>query len=265
MQLEHLSIDGRRKLPLLPLLGFQALLGRWLRWALLAVLALGWQAAMATPPALPPMPEIVVDVPDPQPGIPVDEFEMKFSFIRLENGLHGKIKFKVVGANHQDLTGIEVPAELPLDSPGPTAEAKFRPKFLKEGWYRISANFESNTFNSKIQFSILLYQGRIYYEWIGGRLLSSMVRANLQDNVEYKKIVSKVNRKQAQWEKNHTEKSYDNPFEKWLTKEELDRLADIVSQERKRLYKAIYLNSNKWKKKNRGSTQENIERRYNTN
>ena len=249
MQLEHLSIDGRRKLPLLPLLGFHALLGRWLRWALLAVLALGWQAAMATPPALPPMPEIVVDVPDPQPGIPVDEFEMKFSFIRLENGLHGKIKFKVVGANHQDLTGIEVPAELPLDSPGPTAEAKFRPKFLKEGWYRISANFESNTFNSKIQFSILLYQGRIYYEWIGGRLLSSMVRANLQDNVEYKKIVSKVNRKQAQWEKNHTEKSYDNPFEKWLTKEELDRLADIVSQERKRLYKAIYLNSNKWKKK----------------
>ena len=81
MQLEHLSIDGRRKLPFC---GFHALLGRWLRWALLAMLALGWQAAMATPIYVEPGSEIVVDVPNPQPGIPVDEFEMKFSFIRLE-------------------------------------------------------------------------------------------------------------------------------------------------------------------------------------
>ena len=43
MQLEYLSLDGRRKLPFC---GFHALLGRWLRWALLAMLALGWQAAM---------------------------------------------------------------------------------------------------------------------------------------------------------------------------------------------------------------------------
>ena len=34
MQLEHLSIDGRRKLPFC---GFHVLLGRWLRWALLAI------------------------------------------------------------------------------------------------------------------------------------------------------------------------------------------------------------------------------------
>ena len=43
MQLEYLSLDGRRKLPFC---GFHALLGRWLRWALLAMLALGWLAAM---------------------------------------------------------------------------------------------------------------------------------------------------------------------------------------------------------------------------
>ena len=67
MQLEHLSIDGRRKLPFCI---FHALLGRWLWWALLAMLALGWQAAMATPPAIEPMAEIVVDVPDPPLGMP---------------------------------------------------------------------------------------------------------------------------------------------------------------------------------------------------
>ena len=67
MQLEHLSIDGRRKLPFC---GFHALLGRWLRWDLLAMLALGWQAAMATPPAMEPMAEIVVNIPDPQLGMP---------------------------------------------------------------------------------------------------------------------------------------------------------------------------------------------------
>ena len=186
MQLEHLSIDGRRKLPFC---GFHALLGRWLRWALLAMLALGWQAAMATPIYVEPGSEIVVDVPNPQPGIPVDEFEMKFSFIRLEKGLHGKIKFKVVGANHQDLTGIEVPAELPLDSPGPTAEAKFRPKFLKAGWYHILADFESNEFNGGIQFSILLYNGKVYYSWIGTDLLHSMARFSLRNHDEYQSLV----------------------------------------------------------------------------
>ena len=67
MQLKHLSIDGRRKLPFC---SFHALLGRWLRWAFLAMLALGWQAAMATPPAMEPMAEIVVDVPDPPLGMP---------------------------------------------------------------------------------------------------------------------------------------------------------------------------------------------------
>ena len=198
MQLEHLSIDGRRKLPFC---SFHALLGRWLRWALLAMLALGWQAAMATPPAMEPMAEIVVDVPNPQPGIPVDEFEMKFSFIRLEKGLHGKARFQVVDANHGDLTGIEVPSELLLDSPGPTAEVKFKPRFLKEGWYGITVDFESNEFNGGVRFSILLYREKVYYNWIGSNLLSSMASHRLKDNHEYQKLVSKVNRKQAQWEK----------------------------------------------------------------
>ena len=43
-----------------------------------------------------------------------DEFEMKLSLIRLQEGLYGKAKFKTVETNHQDLTGIEVLAELPL-------------------------------------------------------------------------------------------------------------------------------------------------------
>ena len=43
-----------------------------------------------------------------------DEFEMKLSLIRLQEGLYGKAKFKAVETNHQDLTGIEVLAELPL-------------------------------------------------------------------------------------------------------------------------------------------------------
>ena len=250
MQLEHLSIDGRRKLPFC---GFHALLGRWLRWALLAMLALGWQAAMATPPAMEPMAEIVVDVPNPQPGIPVDEFEMKFSFIRLEKGLHGKARFQVVDANHGDLTGIEVPSELLLDSPGPTAEVKFKPRFLKEGWYGITVDFESNEFNGGVRFSILLYREKVYYNWIGSNLLSSMASHRLKDNHEYQKLVSKVNRKQAQWGKNHSERSYDNPFEKWLTKEELDRVTDIFSQEKKNLYEDIYRNSNAWKEKKKES------------
>ena len=67
MQLEHLSIDGRRKLLFR---GFHALLGRWLRRAFLAMLALGWQAVMATPPAMEPIAEIVVNIPDPQLGMP---------------------------------------------------------------------------------------------------------------------------------------------------------------------------------------------------
>ena len=240
MQLEHLSIDGRRKLPLL---GFQALLGRWLRWALLAVLALGWQAAMATPPALPPMPEIVVDVPNPQPGIPVDEFEMKFSFIRLENGLHGKIKFKVVGANHRDLTGIEVPAELPLDSPGPTAEAKFKPVFHREGWYDIDADFESNEFNGGSRFSILLYRGKVYYDWVGRDLLDSMILASLKDHKEYQMLLMEAKRKRDAWQKKNPDEELLDSIGTWLSETKAKRLSEIARQERSRLYRSIYQNS----------------------
>ena len=250
MQLKHLSIDGRRKLPFC---GFHALLGRWLRWALLAMLALGWQAAMATPPAMEPMAEIVVDVPNPQPGIPVDEFEMKFSFIRLEKGLHGKIKFKVVGANHRDLTGIEVPAELPLDSPGPTAEAKFRPKFLKAGWYHISADFESNEFNGGIQFSILLHNGKVYYDWLGTNLLHSMARFSLRNHDEYQSLVSKVNKKHEQWKKNHPGEEEPLPFERWLSKEELKRISEIVLEEEDRIYRSIQQESNSHPEKSEDS------------
>ena len=250
MQLEHLSIDGRRKLPFC---GFHALLGRWLRWALLAMLALGWQAAMATPPAMEPMAEIVVDVPNPQPGIPVDEFEMKFSFIRLEKGLHGKIKFKVVGANHRDLTGIEVPAELPLDSPGPTAEAKFRPKFLKAGWYHILADFESNEFNGGIQFSILLYNGKVYYSWIGTDLLNSMARFNLRNHDEYQSLVSKFNKKRDQWKKSHPGEEELLFSERWLSKEESKRATEIVLEEEGRIYRSIQQESNSHPEKSEDS------------
>ncbi len=253
MQLEHLSIDGRRKLPFC---GFHALLGRWLRWALLAMLALGWQAAMATPPAMEPMAEIVVDVPNPQPGIPVDEFEMKFSFIRLEKGLHGKIKFKVVGANHRDLTGIEVPSELPLDSPGPTAEAKFKPKFLKAGWYDILANFESNEFNGGIQFSILLYHGKVYYDWIGTNLLSSMARFSLRNHDEYQSLVSKVSKRHEQWKKNHPGEEELLPFERWLSKEELKRISEIVRGEEGRIYRSIQQESNSRPEKSEDSDKK---------
>ena len=250
MQLEHLSIDGRRKLPFC---GFHALLGRWLRWALLAMLALGWQAAMATPPAMEPMAEIVVDVPNPQPGIPVDEFEMKFSFIRLEKGLHGKIKFKVVGANHRDLTGIEVPAELPLDSPGPTAEAKFRPKFLKAGWYHILADFESNEFNGGIQFSILLYSGKVYYSWVGTDLLNSMARFNLRNHDEYQSLVSKFNKKRDQWKKSHPGEEELLFSERWLSKEESKRATEIVLEEEGRIYRSIQQESNSHPEKSEDS------------
>ena len=250
MQLEHLSIDGRRKLPFC---GFHALLGRWLRWALLAMLALGWQAAMATPIYVEPGSEIVVDVPNPQPGIPVDEFEMKFSFIRLEKGLHGKIRFKVVGANHRDLTGIEVPAELPLDSPGPTAEAKFRPKFLKAGWYHILADFESNEFNGGIQFSILLYNGKVYYSWIGTDLLHSMARFSLRNHDEYQSLVSRVNKKHEQWKKNHPGEEELLPFERWLSKEELKRISEIVRGEEGRIYRSIQQESNSHPEKSEDS------------
>ena len=249
MQLEHLSIDGRHKLPFC---SFHALLGRWLRRALLAMLALGWQAAMATPPAMEPMAEIVVDVPNPQPGIPVDEFEMKFSFIRLEKGLHGKIKFKVVGANHRDLTGIEVPAELPLDSPGPTAEAKFRLKFLKAGWYHISADFESNEFNGGIQFSILLHNGKVYYDWLGTNLLHSIARFSLRNHDEYQSLVSKVNKKHEQWKKNHPGEEEPLPFERWLSKEELKRISEIVLEE-DRIYRSIQQESNSHPEKSEDS------------
>ena len=94
-----------------------------------------------------------------------------------------------------------MPAELPLDSPGPTAEAKFKPVFHREGWYDIDADFESNEFNGGSRFSILLYRGKVYYDWVGRDLLDSMILASLKDHKEYQMLLMEAKRKRDAWQK----------------------------------------------------------------
>jgi hypothetical protein len=157
----------------------------------LVLLALGPLWAQATPVALPEQPLVNVDVPTKQPGIPVNDFKFDILMSNFKEGSKGTVTFTVKHTYNGDPNGVAIPTTSFVAGKSQSA-VTVRPAFKKEGWYFLTATFESRFNRFDRALGLLYIDGLVYYDWGGSDLISAIAGSNLSQNKKFAALRAKA-------------------------------------------------------------------------
>lgn len=163
--------------------------------ALLLQLILLWLSfslgsAHATPPSPPPGPWIGVKAPSEQAGKDPGDFDFDIELTHFIEYTEVKITFEVIDSiNPNKEAGIFIPP-VRVNSAGPTARVNVKPRFFKEGWYKVKMKITTNKLNRDDEIEFIYVDGKVFY----GRsyeLMPSIINHTLTSHEEYQMIVGR--------------------------------------------------------------------------
>lgn len=183
---------------------------------------------------IPKQPLVWVETPSEQAGLPAKDFAFELKLFHLSGTTEGQIRFEVSEANHQDTTGLEIPAVAIQTTESQTAVTA-TPRLLKEGWYTVAVITETEHFARRNTMRILFIDGQVFYDWEGASLINSIVRHNLQGNTEYKQLQTQAQEAKAIRSKTAPVNVEAEPAERFLSPEQQDALNALKQAEKQRL------------------------------
>ncbi|MDH5858520.1 vWA domain-containing protein [Lampropedia aestuarii] len=204
----------------------------------MACLLLSMGLAQASSIDIPKEPLVWVDTPNEQAGLPAKDFAFELQLFNLKDSTTGQIRFEVTEANHQDTSGLSIPA-VTIQTSDAQATVTATPRLLKEGWYTVAVLTEAAQFERRNTMHILFVNGQVFYDWEGADLINSIVRHNLQSNAEYKQLQAQAREAKAIRSKTVPVNAEAEPAERFLSANEQNALNALKQSEKQRLLQDI--------------------------